>query len=648
MLQEALAWASRGFRVFPCWGFSKRPAIDDFPTQATTDPDTIRQWWTDPVLGVERNYNIGVSTDGMLVIDIDVKDGRPGMLSAVDAGVDFNTLTVRSASGGLHLYYLADNCRNSVNALGPGVDTRGRGGYVLAPGSQLENGSYTLQHDWPMAPLSAALAASLERSTARIVDMPGVDLDLPVAFEQAREYLAHRAPPAIEGQGGHDQTYRVACMCRDFGLSEDATADLMWQVYNPRCVPPWDLADLATIVGNANRYGQNSAGSKSTALHFQGISLPEPPKQLTAQVNGVRPAHEIPPRPWIVPRLLLRDYTTLLIAEGSAGKSTLILAVAAHLALGRDFLGYKVAAPVASLIYNAEDDRDEMERRLHAVCQWFQFDIHDVMDRVSIVQPHGGSLQLTTGDPPTVNTGALQELIAAAKAINAGMVALDPLVELHSSREDDNVGMRYVMSTLRLLAKEAGAAVLIAHHTSKAGMGSDSRAGNMNISRGASAIVNSARIALTLSPATDGDCERFAIPEHERRRFVRLDDAKMNMALVSDKPVWLKREGVTIANGDDVGVLAPFDMVANAAREAASLAQYAAAVLTQRGTASLPLVEAASALQGIDPLMGQLPLTSVKARLEQRLAGGVMVDEGRVRVERVRHGSREEVQVIID
>lgn len=648
MLQHALAWAARGYRVFPCWGGSKRPAIDGFPTQATTDPEQIRRWWTDPVLNVERNYNIGVSTDGMLVVDIDVKDGRPGMRSAIDAGVDFDTLTVRTASGGLHLYYQADNCRNSVNALGPGVDTRGHGGYVLAPGSVVDGKSYTLLRDGPTAPLSAALAASLERSTARLVDMPGVDLDLPVAFEQAREYLAHRAPPAIEGQGGHDQTYRVACMVRDFGLSEEASADLMLEIYNPRCVPPWDVEELKGIVGNANHYAQNTAGSKSEALNFAGLKLPEAPKQLTATVNGVRPAHEIPPRPWIVPRLLLRDYTTLLIAEGSAGKSTLILALAAHLALGHSFLGYTIHKPVASVIYNAEDDRDEMDRRLHAVCQWFGFDVHGVMDKIAIVQPNGGGLQLTSGDPPTVNRGALEELIAAARAIGAGMIALDPLVELHSCREDDNVGMRYVMGTLRLLAKEAGAAVLVAHHTSKAGMGSDNRAGNMNISRGASAIVNSARIALTISPTTDSDVERYAIPEQERRRYVRLDDAKMNMALVSDRPTWLKREGVTLANGDDVGVLTPFDMTANAAREASTLARLAVAVLTQRGCASLALGEAASALQGLDPLYAQLPLTSVKARLEQRLSGGVSVQEGRIRVERRQTGAREAIEVILD
>ena len=647
MLQHALDWAARGFRVFPCWGGAKTPALGSWTSIATKDPDTIKRWWIDPVMGVERNYNVGVLTTELTVIDIDVKKGKEGLASALALGIDFDTLIVRTPSGGYHLYYSTGGCRNSVSGLGPGIDTRGFNGYVLAPGSIVEGHEYSLLRDRTPQPLSASIAASLARSAGHAVRMPEVDLDLPASFEQARSYIT-RAAPAIEGRGGHDQTYQVACMCRDFGLSEDAVVDLMAQSYNPKCQPPWELEELQGIIANAHQYAQNTAGTKSIVAEFRGIDVPETPKQLSVRLNGMPAAHEIPPRPWVIPRLLIRQNTTLLIAEGSAGKSTLILAIAAHLALGLPFLGYAPVKPAASVIYNAEDDHEEMARRIHAVCQWFGFDVHDIVDHVAIVQPGSGALQLTQGDPPTVNGPVLKEIIDAARDLDAGMVALDPLVELHGCREDDNVAMRYVMGTIRLLARQANAAVLVAHHTSKVGMGSDDRAGNVNVSRGATAIVNSARLALTLSPATDADRDRYGIPEAQRRQFVRLDDAKMNLSALSGRPVWIKREGVTIANGDDVGVLVPHDMIQNAEREGAVLASILLEAMEAGATAEMPLANAVTAIRGADPLYAVMTVASVKARVEQRLAGGIQLGEARIRSSRLRTDRGDQVSIVLD
>jgi hypothetical protein len=48
-LQAALSLA-RGFPVFPLVPNGKEPLYDDWPSIATTDPNAIRQMWTDPVL----------------------------------------------------------------------------------------------------------------------------------------------------------------------------------------------------------------------------------------------------------------------------------------------------------------------------------------------------------------------------------------------------------------------------------------------------------------------------------------------------------------------------------------------------------------------------------------------------------------------
>lgn len=61
--------------------------------------------------------------------------------------------------------------------------------------------------------------------------------------ERARRYVA-KMPPAIAGQGGHNQTFSVACEIFRFGLT-DAEATGVLAEYNARCVPPWSDGELS-------------------------------------------------------------------------------------------------------------------------------------------------------------------------------------------------------------------------------------------------------------------------------------------------------------------------------------------------------------------------------------------------------------------
>lgn len=138
--------ALAGFHVFPLLPNSKRPAIKDWPTRATTDPDYVGGWWID-----NPDYNIGIHTKGLLVVDLDPKyNGLENWANLVETqellGNDTPaTLEVRTPSGGSHLYFRLPpgvEMGNTVHKLGPGIDTRGKGGYVVAPGSTIDGKTY--------------------------------------------------------------------------------------------------------------------------------------------------------------------------------------------------------------------------------------------------------------------------------------------------------------------------------------------------------------------------------------------------------------------------------------------------------------------------------------------------------------------------
>lgn len=140
MLTAALSCAAFGWPVLPCSVDDKRPLTARGFKDATTDPDTIQDWW--------REYPhamIGVPTGapmGAFVIDIDPKDGdtAEAVLARVVAEIGQSlppAPMVRTPRGGLHVYFAMPEGQTIGNRGGviPGVDVRGDGGYVIVPPS---------------------------------------------------------------------------------------------------------------------------------------------------------------------------------------------------------------------------------------------------------------------------------------------------------------------------------------------------------------------------------------------------------------------------------------------------------------------------------------------------------------------------------
>jgi len=149
---KALGLAADAWRVFPLQPNGRRPLTRHGFLDATTNLSTVEQWWR-----MYPDANVAVATGGgVTVIDIDVKGGVDGEatwshLRAVHGDVPM-TRIVRTPSGGRHLYFLTPDLtiHSSVGRLGPGIDVRSDGGYVVGAGV-IDGVAYTtLPH--PMAP----------------------------------------------------------------------------------------------------------------------------------------------------------------------------------------------------------------------------------------------------------------------------------------------------------------------------------------------------------------------------------------------------------------------------------------------------------------------------------------------------------------
>lgn len=645
-LAAALGWAARGFRVFPLVENDKVPLWEGWQTAATSDAPTIQSWFIDPVSGWSRPLNYGVVGDGLVIVDLDVKDGRDGIAHYLDLGLDFDTLTVRTPSNGYHLYFAGPPTANTVGKIAAGIDTRGPQGYVVGPGSIVDGRPYTVEIDQSVVPVPPQILQRLEAPRERGAG-PALtaDLDTPAAMAAAVYYLG-LAAPAVEGMGGDTHTYHVCCEVRDRGISEGLALQLLLEHWNERCSPPWDGEALKAKVENAFLYGQNSAGQKSPEVYFGGVSVPLP-EYITPvpsvslgadrfSFGNLLPLSTLQPRPWVYHRMLLRRETTVLIAPGGAGKSQFILTLACHMALGLDFFGYKNVAgrPMRSVIYNAEDSEEEMAMRVYATCTQYEFDVERVRPMLSLVSGKGGTaLRLVKGG--RIHDEHVAQLLKAAQQPDVGMIGLDPLVKLHDVNENDNQAMSYVMDTIELVGAMSNTAVLLAHHTSKPGMGGSSGyAGNADASRGAAAIKDSARVAFTLMGPDDRDCETYGITPKERRSYLRLDDAKMNRGLMDSEPTWIHKAGVTLWTGEEIGVFEPADMAAKGEFVVNEVARILIEELTNRGAGSMTMPEAAGALGIANAAYNRLGTNALKQRIDRYIGlGGVTIDNQKVRVE---------------
>lgn len=653
-LPQALAWAKRGFRVFPLKPYSKVPAIEDFQNLASTDEHILRQWWVNPVTNEDHDFNIGVLTTGMVVVDVDVKGGKKGLEGYAELGGHYDTLVVRTPSGGYHCYFSGPDSRLMVG-LRDGVDIRSHNGYVIAPGSYVIDeekgvvGEYELLADKPIPAAPPAILASLKPPGEKREKDESVEYDTPTAVAQATAWLERAAPVAIEGQGGDSCTYDVSAkLVRDYALTPETAFQLLMAHWNERCLPPWSPDELWRKVENAEEYARGEFGAARAEAVFSGVEVPEAPAPKPIQVevcfgNAVDP-DELPPREWLVEGMFLERAVTLIAAAGGAGKSLFSLTAAAHAAVGRDFHGYKFPRPFKSIVYNAEDDVVEQSRRLLAICTAYQLDYKAVKQQILLLSSEEIPLTLAAADRASFaeNETHIKWLIDAAADPDVKLIVLDPAIELHNCDENSPVHMKAFMNIIKRVAREANVSILLLHHTGKPNA-VRSEAGDINTSRGSSAIPASARITFTLMGTTMEDRERHGIPELDKYRYVRLDDGKQNMSERNHEGKWFAWRTIKLNNGDTVGVIAPVDIRNNSTAAHAALISMVHDLLMMSGSASVSMQAAINHVQTSDALYEKYSDSAMRRLLQQTFSRPQRHGEDRIIVDRVFEGGRERI-----
>lgn len=233
--------------------------------------------------------------------------------------------------------------------------------------------------------------------------------------------------------------------------------------------------------------------------------------------------HSPPPRQFLAPGLIPAADVTILSGNGGDGKSLLATQLLASVASGALWLGMQVQRGRA-LYLSAEDDIDEVHRRLAAICEAEGIDLGALRDL--FIAPLAGEETILAAETRTGGIAATplwRELVEKVADIKVTLLVIDTLADVFDGDEIARRQARQFVRMLRGLAMKKECTILLLSHPSQSGMASGSG------SSGNTAWHNSARARLYLTRPISPDGE----PGDPDVRI--LQTKKMNYGPMSDE-----------------------------------------------------------------------------------------------------------------
>ena len=210
----------------------------------------------------------------------------------------------------------------------------------------------------------------------------------------------------------------------------------------------------------------------------------------------------VPEREWHVPGLIPDATVTLLSGDGGTGKSLLALQLAMSTALGVQWLRNSVRQGQAFYL-SAEDDDDELHRRINDIAQAYGADLSDLSGLTARSLISEETLLATLEPGGSLSPAPLFEAIEGMlDEMQPNLLVLDTLADYFPGNENDRAQARQFVGMLRGLAVERQCAIVMLSHPSLSGMGSGT---GMS---GSTAWNNSVRSRLYFTRVKDGEYEQ--------------------------------------------------------------------------------------------------------------------------------------------
>lgn len=611
MHSVAADYVAKGWPVFPCRPAPEDvvdPSTGEITTQkektpltprglkdATTTSHIIKAWWgrkyPEAMVGIPTGEPIGA-----WVLDIDVQhDGHITLAALLDEHGDLPaTLSASTPSGGTHYYFKHQAGVRNRGAVGEGVDVRGDGGYVISPGSVMADGrSYRWDNDLEPAEAPAWLLALVVKqapvSTAATHQPSRQIHDAYVSAAVDGELSSLAAEPMGNRNNAlNDAAFKLGTLVGAGALREAEARDMLQHVARqwgrdwsqcvktidnglsagmrqPRVLPESDqrpdndntrLVDVSRMIANGlaraeavDTLKQEDDSSLSSTTKDLTV-LPDPLANLAVRATAFewRDPKTIPRREFVYGQHLIRKYVSVTSAPGGLGKTSLSVAEACAMASGKPLLGTPVPNRLKVWLWNLEDPRDEMERRIMAACLHFKLKPADIAGHLFLDTGREQELIVAYEDKKTgvrINEPIVEAVVAHIKHHQIDVVCIDPFVSTHSVNENDNGAIDKVAKLWAQIADDTNCAVDVVHHVKKTG----DREATIEDSRGAVSLLAAARSARILNRMSEDQARDAGVPKDERFGYFSVAYGKANLSKMSGSADWRKLVSVPLGNG---------------------------------------------------------------------------------------------------
>lgn len=430
MMEYALSYVSQGYAVFPLKPNAKIPFEGGHGFKdASKDPEVVRQWWSQ-----HPEANVGIATgriSGIVVLDIDRKHGVDGAVSAAELDLP-KTLTIRTPSGGFHLFFKAPPSAIVPRRIGvrPGLDVLGEGGYVVGAGSYINGSAYEIVRNLPIAECPEVLINLAGK--ASLTEHPKTTAPNKIGAGQRNNYLA-----SIGGK------------LRHIGFSSDEMVAALLAINLTRCDPPSPEAEVRRTAASIARYVPDSDASE----------LGSP---ITARPLQELLAASYPPVEHVADPALIHPGLCLLYGPSGISKTYFALAWALSIAAGRKFLAWQTPAARGVMYIDGELGGRTMQQRIRALQSGHELILNAPFYTSSFDDQASGIF-------PDLEDPDSQARYILGIPDDVQVVVFDSLSTLASMSESNDYKSWTTIQRFLLALRRRGITAIVIHHANKGG-----------------------------------------------------------------------------------------------------------------------------------------------------------------------------------
>lgn len=584
----------------------KTPLTSNGFKNSTRFQHIVNRWWSD-----WPDAAIGIPTGeaaGFFVLDIDNKPGGANGFEWLDEmeaehGPLPETARVSSPNGGLHIYFKYVAGTRNRGTLGAGADIRSEGGYVLAAGSVMSDGRAYRWSDPcdgipPIANAPQWLLDLVVRKQAPATSTTAPTTQTNSAYVNAavdRE-LADLSSTGMGNRNNalNDCAFNLGTFVGAGVLTESEARALLQDVARG-----WgrDWARCAKTIENGLEAGQRSPREIPSAEHDNdntrlvdvtrmienglrkakvraGAEENRPRELVPPETDGANP-ESAPPNPdtiapdkpailatafkWTDPRKLprrefafgthyIRKYVSVTVAPGGLGKTANSIVEALAMVSGKPLAGTKPAERLNCWLFNSEDPRDELQRRIMAACIRYKLTPQDLDGHLFLDTGREQELVIAVEDKRSgvrIVQPVVEAVVEQIQQHKIDVMIVDPFVSTHAVNENDNGAIDKVAKLWAQIADKTNCAIDIVHHLRKLA----DREATVEDARGAVALIGAARSVRILNRMSASQAKDANLTEADRFGYFSINHGKSNLTPLSSRMDWRYLEGVPLGNG---------------------------------------------------------------------------------------------------